>query len=1081
MPNRIYALLVGINDYGTPIRKLAGCLNDVDRLHGYLQHHVQGQELVAEVLKDAQATRAGIIDGFRTHLGQAGPGDVALFQFCGHGARWASNAAFREFYPEGKDEGLVCFDSRPNGYDLADKELAVLIEEVASGGAQTAILLDCCHSGSGTRGADAFRGLTPRLTDEVTTERPLDTYLDGHFTRLRDARQPLVIPTGRHILLAACERGQLAQESADQSGVFTSTLVEVLERSGGALSYADVFVRCRAAVRSRAFDQDPQFEAYEHFDARTGFLGRDVVRTPRRYAAWFDLGAWTVDCGAIHGVPAGPDSQVALALYREDDAARPVGTATVVRVGAQHSDIALDFASEESARYLAEITSLPSAPTLVAFAGDDDTRAAVQETLDQDSTVRVSLVGANEPSQYRLTAGEGRLSLAQVGREPDIGFVELAGGGTYERAAASLLPTLRHVMEWERLLALQNPRTKMDTSKVEVVLEEETDAGGTLAHEGAHATLYCTRTGSQWRHIKCRFKVRNRTAQPLHLLLAYFSTAYGVHIQKNEEIPAGDAWMTLWGDAPLEYFYLDEGIDESYERFTLIASTERIDDFLLAQDDLEFGRPLDTRGIASVMPPRDVLHRNEWFARPCTIRVVRQTDQVGPADTRVARGQILVKGHPAVTARVSMGAARPAGRGVGTAADFGTAFEARGLTLVNFAGTRGGDDLSVLELTDIQNAASLKDNPLEIAVSVPLAEDEGLLPVVYDGQHVLLGGAPRKEADGTLCLSIDRIPERAETERGLSDSLKLYFFKTVLRHDNVNQLRWVDYRANGTVRHQASGVADKVAAARRVLLLVHGIIGDTEGMAAGVKACGLDRQFDLVLTYDYENLSTKIEDTARHLKAQLADAGLHDRDDTHLTLLVHSMGGLVSRWFIEREGGHRLVDHLVMCGTPNNGSPFGRIDDARRILTMLTGLALNYAPALIPFSSAVLLLLNRSKSLTPTLEQMHPASDFIRTLNESDDPGIPYTILAGDVAAYEEPSDALFARMVAKTGQSVAFDLLFANQANDIAVGVESILGIHGNRQTPPLRKNVACHHLNYFLSAPGQQALTSVRWSGGA
>ena len=177
------------------------------------------------------------------------------------------------------------------------------------------------------------------------------------------------------------------------------------------------------------------------------------------------------------------------------------------------------------------------------------------------------------------------------------------------------------------------------------------------------------------------------------------------------------------------------------------------------------------------------------------------------------------------------------------------------------------------------------------------------------------------------------------------------------------------------------------------------------------------------------------------------------------------MGGLVSRWFIEREGGNKVVDHLVMCGTPNSGSPFGKIDDARKILNMLTGLAMNYVPAFIPFSSAVLLLLNRSKKLTPTLEQMNPASEFIQTLNTSADPGMPYTILAGDVDAYKEPSDQLFAKMLAKAGQSFIFEALFAQQANDIAVGVESILGVGGQRAIAPIRRNVACHHLNYFVS----------------
>ena len=79
--------------------------------HEYLARHVGPAALAVEVLKNHDATRANIIGRFRSHLAQAGSGDVALFQFCGHGARWASNAAFRESFPDGKDEGLVCSDA----------------------------------------------------------------------------------------------------------------------------------------------------------------------------------------------------------------------------------------------------------------------------------------------------------------------------------------------------------------------------------------------------------------------------------------------------------------------------------------------------------------------------------------------------------------------------------------------------------------------------------------------------------------------------------------------------------------------------------------------------------------------------------------------------------------------------------------------------------------------------------------------------------------------------------------------------------------------------------------------------------
>ena len=162
--------------------------------------------------------------------------------------------------------------------------------------------------------------------------------------------------------LTACERGQLAQEAAGH-GVFTTTLGDVLRKSGDGLSYADLFVRCRAAVRSRAFDQDPQFETYGGFDAYAGFLAGSVARASRRrYFTYCDQGAWTAECGAINGVSSEPGASVTLALYSEDDATTPVGTARAVQVGPQKSEIELDFESAESARYIAEITSLPAAP-----------------------------------------------------------------------------------------------------------------------------------------------------------------------------------------------------------------------------------------------------------------------------------------------------------------------------------------------------------------------------------------------------------------------------------------------------------------------------------------------------------------------------------------------------------------------------------------------------------------------------------------------------------------------------------------------------------------------------------------------
>jgi pimeloyl-ACP methyl ester carboxylesterase len=1097
MAKKIYALLVGINDYWWEGGKLTGCVNDVDHLHGYLTGNYPGADLAVEILKDGDATRDNIIRLFRGHLGKATSEDVALFHYCGHGARWMSAPEFKQFYPDGWDEGLVCYDSRKAGvacpYDLADKELAVLISEVAKKDPHIAVILDCCHSGSGTRDVDSFRNMRVRQTSAVAEQRPLDSYLSGHYTELkqRGGEQWFFIPESRHILLAACERTQTAKETADASGVFTSTLIEVLDKSSGDISYADLFVRCRSAIRKRAENQNPQFESYRNFRPFGGFLGRETASGRPRHHVFFDGQSWKLDAGALHGLPTESEKSVGLVLFQDGDPTHPIGSAATVLVGPQESEVRLPpevAAGDTAVRYLAEITSVPVAPVLVYYGGDPAIGELLRTALEADKSVNAMLTDLPEGTRYALSVEGGNLLLMQRERNQLIQGVAInpAAPGDGVRL---MLSVVKQVVRWEKSWALQNHGTQMDPSLVDFVFVEQLPGGTEHVYSDPSITLDYVKTGDEWTRVVGQFRVRNRTAQTLHVIFAHFTGGFGINVYSNDPIPPGEDFVTLAvGGDPTVAFWVDDPANESVEHLKLIVSTEKVDDFLLSQEELELGRMLSaTRGFGAARAIRK--YDNDWFTRSMSVRIVRQLDEVGPRGAALANGQIVVQPHPSVQARLSLRSAgattepAPAARGatetssgVAEGSDFYRALGRQGLSMLNFAGARG-EDQSILELTDIQNAAALKDHPLEIELKVPLKDDEAILPIVFDGQHAALGGDTFRDESGTTHVSVSHIPDIPDTRRSLGGSLKLYFFKIYLKRDTVNQLRWLEFKPDGSFAYHKEAVAGKVAAAQNILLLVHGIIGDTEGMATGVQQTGLDRKFDLVLAYDYENLSTPIAETAQKLKAQLAAVGLQEDDGRKLTLLVHSMGGLVSRWFIEREGGNKVVDHLVMCGTPNHGSPFGEIDGARKILNVLTGVAVNYVPAFIPFSGAVLLLLNRSKKITPTLEQMNPASDFIKTLNGSDDPGIRYTILAGNVETYQEPSDPFFARMLARAGKSVLFEALFGMQANDIAVSVDSILEVGAKRAVAPARKDVACHHLNYFVSAAGQKALAALEW----
>jgi hypothetical protein len=458
---KIYALLVGINDYPQQVGKLRGCLNDVDHFHHYLRTNGNKGDLAIEILRDSEATRANIITLFRSLLCNAKTDDVVLFQYCGHGARWASAKAFHQYYPDGKDEGLVCYDSRQGGsFDLADKELAVLLAEVAAHGPHIAVIFDCCHSGSATRGVDDFMHLKARQTHEVFEERPLDSYLDGHYAQLGKKGESLFIPSSQHILLAACERGQKAWETQGHSGVFASTLLEVLDKSGSDITYADLFVRCRSAVRQHADDQRPQFETYKNFNAYSGFLGRQAVHRIPRYNAYFDHDVWKIDCGAVHGLPTEPEKSIGLALYPENGQAHLAGQAATTLVGAQKSELKLHFTGDTTVRYRAEITSLPVTPIPVYLDGNDEEKKRLLKALDP--AIGADLTDIEEGTQYTICAENGQYLLKQRERDLMIQRTE----GYSEASALQIFSVLKQVLQWERSLALQNHGTRMDTALI---------------------------------------------------------------------------------------------------------------------------------------------------------------------------------------------------------------------------------------------------------------------------------------------------------------------------------------------------------------------------------------------------------------------------------------------------------------------------------------------------------------------------------------------------------------------------------------------------------------------------------------
>ncbi len=64
---------------------------------------------------------------------------------------------------------------------------------------------------------------------------------------------------------------------------------------------------------------------------------------------------------------------------------------------------------------------------------------------------------------------------------------------------------------------------------------------------------------------------------------------------------------------------------------------------------------------------------------------------------------------------------------------------------------------------------------------------------------------------------------------------------------------------------------------------------------------------------------SSVERSAEQLKTKV-EAILSEQPDVKITLIGHSLGGLISRYYIQRLGGKEKVRRLITIGTPHHGT-----------------------------------------------------------------------------------------------------------------------------------------------------------------
>lgn len=1068
-PN-LYALHVGINHYpaGSNVSALAGCVNDAKMLGGFIQKQFgEEYEIHSKTLLDQEATYAAIVAHFgAAHLGKAGPGDIAFFSYSGHGAKERSAPEFKD--PGGMGETLVCYDSRPSGRDLADKELAVLAHRLEQQGAYVVTLLDCCHSGSGFRGDEAVLGKARQCYDRSDL-RPLEAYLDGYYARLREQGAPLTVPNPKQLNLAACDRSEKAYEHGT-NGLFTHCLLQVLN-SSPRISYAKLFDRTCNKMLAIADRQSPRFEPSNAFDSYELFLRPGNTAEEIRNTLSFreNEKVWKVNLGNLHGVPISAGVPAEFAVYKKGISA-PFTYVKARSVGFQ--DTVVDFQGDPGEEYDARLISLPEPGIPVTASASFLERL---ETLQKDhptlKSVFASLSTDTDGAAYQLDYAPGQISILRKDGELVKGYAIKSPEEEYPQFR-NALDDLDHIAKWERFVALEKSSAMLESQNCKLELLLENSAGEEIACTNA-CTVEMYGQNGKFPNLPFRFQLNNPCNRDLYFAVFYLPSDYTVDIlTQTGIISAGEIRQVYDGE-----FELD---DHSAELFyvKVVMSTENIDSQTLAQEAL--------KGLAEIYVLENkkgdefrssrgagiAKKKSDWFTKTLSIRLVGIDQQLSADKLLQLPGTaIKILPNPTLQAKVNTtSTSRENARGGDVLGILPRLLDEEVTSFVGAGdGSRGSSHPLVINLEDIQGAEHIRENPLQLEVQQALAPRERLLPVTYDGEKIVLLGHSDTQTDGSILVTVDQLPDQQPPvgTRSLGKAVWLYLVKVAgidkpeLRHA---------FREGSKIKRSTTGLITKVAGAQRILLVVHGIIGDTRDMARfGLEAADTGR-FDLVLTFDYENLNTPIDQSAAILRDELAQAGLAPGHGKELTILAHSMGGLVSRWYIENLGGNRVVNHLVMAGTPNLGSNFGKVTEYIAWGSKLLGLA-GALKLSVPYAAPILGFLGGLQTLTKTLAQMNydDGSGFLKSLEKNPDPGIPYSIVAGSLDGYlaAEQDPALTDKVL----KAIA-DVFNGDTDNDIAVEVDAITGVSTARHPAPQCQIVPCHHMNYFVYPESVAAL---------
>ncbi len=267
------AVVIAVDEYKDPqISTLKGCVNDGIEMVKVLKEYMGFADNEIKFLKNAQATRSGILNAFEEWLiNGTKAGDKIFIYYGGHGSHyWDTNGDEKNESPA-LDEALCPYDT-DKSLDNPDKKMNMIIDDEIGEildrlkGRLIVMVLDSCYSGTAMKSSGKpsvrVRSLDVELQPlpgMTVSQSPMsDSGVCNFSQEITDSKSYTV-------MLAAASPTQKAQEITSSDGVshgaLSYSIIQSFQENADSIYFADIKKKFDTVKQTyKLSDQEPQVE-----------------------------------------------------------------------------------------------------------------------------------------------------------------------------------------------------------------------------------------------------------------------------------------------------------------------------------------------------------------------------------------------------------------------------------------------------------------------------------------------------------------------------------------------------------------------------------------------------------------------------------------------------------------------------------------------------------------------------------------------------------------------------------------------------------------------------------------------------